>query len=77
MLAGAGEDLHTGEQKTVRMDREDYAFLREQGREHGNYAFYHELDHALHDLDTHDTVGHESYKDVLAHVMDEQHAHGR
>lgn len=59
VLAGAGESYCSGEQKTVRMERDDYAFLRERGREHSNYAFYHELDQVLHDLTMDDTVGHE------------------
>src|SRR5579883_878073 len=42
VLAGAGEDYQTGNQKLVRMDRPDYAFLREQSREQGNYEFYQE-----------------------------------
>ncbi len=84
VLAGAGEDVHTGEQKIVRMDRNDYAFLREQGREHSNYEFYHELDTALRDLDTLDTVGHEQpertqeqrEEEFSSWRMDERHVHG-
>jgi hypothetical protein len=57
VLVGAGEDLQTGDMKTVRMDRDDYAFLREQGREHSNFEFYQELERMVYDLDQQDTVG--------------------
>jgi hypothetical protein len=84
VLAGSGEDLHRGEQKTVRMDRDDYAFLREQGREQSNYAFYQELEDSLHDLDMHDTVGREQPERTreqpahpFARLMDEQHGYQR
>lgn len=59
VLAGAGEDEQTGEQKTVRMDTDDYAFLREQGREHSNYEFAHELAQIVRDLEEHDPLGRE------------------
>lgn len=78
VLAGAGEDEHTGEQTTVRMDRDDYAFLRERGREQGNYAFYHELETTVRDLDRYDTIGREQSErtreqtaDTFVHPMDE------
>jgi hypothetical protein len=82
-LAGVGEDKLTGEQKIVRMDRLDYAFLREQGREHSNYTFYHELENALRDLDMLDTVGREqperAHEPLYAYArgIDDQDDHGR
>lgn len=55
VLAGAGEDA-TGRLQTVCMDKADYQFLRAQGRERGNYAFYQELTHTMSELDHEDTI---------------------
>jgi len=56
VLAGAGEDLQTEKRTTVRMDKKDYNFLREKGREHSNYEFYHELEQELDVLTQNDTT---------------------
>ncbi len=56
VLAGAGEDARTGEMKVVRMDKDDYAFLRERGRERGNFAFYQQREQQAHTLDALDTL---------------------
>ncbi|QBD80458.1 hypothetical protein EPA93_32595 [Ktedonosporobacter rubrisoli] len=73
VLAGAGEDVQTGERTTVRMEKEDYAFLREQGREQGNFVFYHELETAVQNLDAHDTLGHEHPIPAFPSRSDERH----
>jgi hypothetical protein len=51
VLAGAGEDMKTGETKTVGMYKDDYQFLREQGREHSNHEFYQNIHQEWQDLD--------------------------
>lgn len=52
VLAGAGEDAQTGERKTVRMTYDqDYAFMRQSGREHSNFEFYHQIEQTLQEMD--------------------------
>jgi hypothetical protein len=92
VLAGVGEEMQTGKRRMVRMTaQDDYLYLREQGREHGNYAFYHELDNALRDLDAQDTLGREQPERTpesgrtpeqqervfSSWMMDEPYEHGR
>jgi hypothetical protein len=92
VLAGVGEDVQTGKRRMVRMTaQDDYHYLREQGREHSNYEFYHELDNALRDLDAHDTTGreqpertheqpgrtHEQDKEVFGGMIDEPYTYER
>ncbi len=56
VLAGAGEDRESGAMKTVRMDAPDYQYLREQGREHSNFAFYRDLEKEMQELSQEDPV---------------------
>ena len=57
VLAGTGEDLHTGQLREVRMTYDqDYKFMREQGREHSNYEFYQEVDRVRQQLDHEDNT---------------------
>lgn len=60
VLAGAGEDLQTGKIKALRIEKADYAFLRQQGREHGNFAFYQKQEQLLHFLNDQDQTPLES-----------------
>jgi hypothetical protein len=54
VLAGAGEDLNTGQMKLVRMDKNDYGFLREQGRERSNFQWYQEIEQQVEMLNGED-----------------------
>jgi len=54
VLAGAGEDLETGKTKAIRIEKTDYACLRQQGREYSNFAFYREQEQLLHLLNEED-----------------------
>jgi hypothetical protein len=54
VLAGAGEDLESGKTQAIRIEKTDYAFLRQQGREHGNFTFYQEQEQLLHLLNEED-----------------------
>jgi hypothetical protein len=54
VLAGAGEDHQTGATRTVGMYKEDYAFLREQGREHSHFELYQQLERTMRELDRYD-----------------------
>jgi hypothetical protein len=93
VLAGVGEDLQTDKRRMVRMTaQDDYLYLRERGREHSNYEFYHEQDNALRELDDHDTTGREQpertpeqsgrtqpqqEETFASWTMGEQYEHGR
>ncbi len=54
VLAGAGEDLESGKIQAIRIEKTDYAFLRQQGREHSNFTFYQEQERLLHLLNEED-----------------------
>jgi type IV secretory pathway VirD2 relaxase len=54
VVAGAGENHNTGKAEPIKLYPHDYQFLRESGREHSGYDFYHELDHVNRDLDVQD-----------------------
>jgi hypothetical protein len=60
VLAGAGEDLKTGQMLVVRIDKHDYGFLREQGREHSNFEWYQEIEQQVEMLNGEDKTPIES-----------------
>jgi hypothetical protein len=52
VLAGAGEDRDSGEQKTVRMDwNVEYAAMRISGREHSNFELYRQIEQTIKELE--------------------------
>ena len=54
VLASDGDSLQTGQMEMVRMDGNDYAFLRARGREHSNFEFYQEQQRELDLLNAED-----------------------
>jgi relaxase-like protein len=60
VVAGAGEDLETGQTEAVKLYPQDYQFIRESGREHSDYEHYRFIRETAQDLDTQDTVGRET-----------------
>lgn len=66
VVAGAGENHHTGKVEPVKLYSRDYEFLRESGREHSGYDFYRELGQINRDLDVQDreeyTIAHDLHQ---------------
>jgi hypothetical protein len=56
VVAGAGENRETGQDEAVRLYKEDYQQIRESGRAHSDYEFYHQLDELVKELDKHDDI---------------------
>jgi len=71
VLAGAGEDLETGQPTPVTLSPEDYRELRESGQEHSEFAFYYHLEVALQEYDRQDEIG----QALAGH--DQEYEHGR
>ena len=61
VLAGTGEDLHSGEQEPVTLYRQDYDYLREWASEHSEHNWYVTLMESLEEFHDRDTIiaGHE------------------
>lgn len=57
VLAGAGEDLETGQPIAITLSPEDYRELRESGHERSEFAFYYHLELALQEYDRLDAIG--------------------
>lgn len=56
VLAGAGEDLHTGEQEPVTLYRQNYDYLRERASDHSEHDWYAQLVEHLQEFHERDTI---------------------